>query len=338
MKGLLTASSETDESVSVIVLGVFPTTESRGLWQNYRSAHNFSCGTKRKKITRNHFSGFREGEMKSILTIVLTISASLASSQMMDPTKAAARAFTEVGIDQKLNDQLPLDLNFRDEKGEVVELRNFFHTKPVVISLVYYKCPMLCTQVLNGMVETFRTMKMTAGNEFEIVTVSIDHNETPEMAAEKKETYVTEYGRNGVSEGWHYLVGDSVSIKKLADAVGFKFVYDTPTKQFAHASGIMVATPKGKIARYLYGIEYGAKDLNFSLMEAAQEKIGSVVDKILLLCYHYDPTTGKYGMVVTNLLRAGGALTVVFIALYVFFNVRREKKKQRERIAAVSLN
>lgn len=265
--------------------------------------------------------------MKSIVTIALILFVSVASGQMMDPNKAAARAFTEVGIDQKLNEQLPLDLKFRNEKGETVELGEYFHSKPVILSLVYYKCPMLCTQVLNGMVETFRTMKMMAGTEFEIVTVSIDHRETPAMAAEKKEVYVEEYGRAGVAQGWHFLVGDSVSIQKLADGVGFRFVYDPPTKQFAHASGIMVATPKGRIARYLYGIEYGAKDLTFSLMDAAQGKIGSVVDKILLLCYHYDPTTGKYGMVVANLLRAGGVLTVVVIAAYMFFNIRRERKR-----------
>jgi protein SCO1/2 len=276
-------------------------------------------------------------KMKTIVTIVFMLCATAAFAQMMDPTKAAAKAFTEVGIDQKLDEQLPLDLKFRDEKGETVELGKYFHAKPVIISLVYYKCPMLCTQVLNGMVETFRTMKMTAGKEFEVITVSIDHHETPEMAAEKKETYVEEYGRPGAAEGWHYLVGDSLAIKTLADAVGFKFVYDQPTKQFAHASGIMVATPKGKVARYLYGIEYGAKDLNFSLMEAAQEKIGSAVDKILLLCYHYDPTTGKYGLVVANLLRAGGAFTVVLIAAYVVFNIRREKRKASA-LAKIHLN
>jgi protein SCO1/2 len=272
---------------------------------------------------------------RALFGLVLFVSVS--SAQMMDPNKAAARAFTEVGIEQRLNEQLPLELKFRDEKGETVELGKYFHSKPVVLSLVYYKCPMLCTQVLNGMVESFRTMKMTAGNEFEIITVSIDHRETSENAAEKKDTYVTEYGRKGASEGWHFLVGDSLSIKRLADAVGFKFVYDQPTGQFAHASGIMVATPKGKVARYLYGIEYGAKDLNFSLMEAAQEKIGSVVDKILLLCYHYDPTTGKYGLVVTNLLRGGGALTVVLIVAYMFFNIRREKRKAAS-LASIHLN
>jgi len=202
----------------------------------------------------------------------------------------------------------------------------------VIISLVYYRCPMLCTQVLNGMVQTFKTLNFTAGKEFEIVTVSIDHRETHEMAADKKETYVTEYARPGVADGWHFLVGDSLAIQKLADAVGFRFVYDAPTKQFAHASGIMIATPQGKLARYLYGIEYGAKDLTFSLMEAAKEKIGSPVDKLLLLCYHYDPTTGKYGVVVANLLRAGGALTLLIVGGYIVYHVRRERKK----LAAVS--
>ena len=265
--------------------------------------------------------------MKIVFSICLTLLASIGNAQMMDPGKAAARAFTEVGIDQRLNEQLPLDLEFRDESGRPVKLGKYFHKKPVVISLVYYQCPMLCTQVLNGMVQTFRTLKFTAGTEFEVVTVSIDHRETPEMAADKKDTYVTEYARTGVAGGWHFLVGDSLSIKKLADAVGFKFIYDQPTRQFAHASGIMVATPQGKLARYLYGIEYGAKDLTFSIMEAAQEKIGSPVDKLLLLCYHYDPTTGKYGVVVANLLRGGGALTVLIIAGYMFVNYRRDRRK-----------
>ncbi len=268
-----------------------------------------------------------KGEKMKTIIICLLLSASVASSQMMDPNRAAARAFKEVGIDQKLNEQIPLNLKFKDEKGEVVELGKYFHSKPVIIALVYYKCPMLCTQVLNGMVQTFRTLEFSAGKEFEVVTVSFDPTETPEMAADKKETYVTEYARAGVENGWHFLTGDSTSIKTLADAVGFHFVYDKPTKQFAHASGIMVATPQGKLARYLYGIEYGARDLRFSMMEAAQEKIGTPVDKLLLLCYHYDPTTGKYGMVVANLLRGGGALMLLILGGFIFVNIRRDKKK-----------
>ncbi|MBI5474224.1 MAG: SCO family protein [Ignavibacteriae bacterium] len=275
--------------------------------------------------------------MKNILIIVALLMPLPALTQMVDPTKAAARAFTEVGIDQRLNEQIPLDLEFKDEQGKSVKLGKYFHKKPVIISLVYYQCPMLCTQVLNGMVQTFRTLKFTAGTEFDVVTVSINHRETSEMAADKKDTYVTEYARAGVAEGWHFLVGDSLAIKRLADAVGFRFVYDQPTKQFAHASGIMVATPQGKVARYLYGIEYGAKDLTFSLMEAAQEKIGSPVDKLLLLCYYYDPATGKYGMVVTNLLRAGGALTILILAVYMFMNFMRDRRK-RFSISKAQLN
>ncbi len=277
--------------------------------------------------------------MKQTLIIMFMLAvASTGSAQMVDPMKAAAaRAFNEVGIDQKLNEQLPLDLTFRNERGETVRLGDYFNKKPVVISLVYYQCPMLCTQILNGMVQTFRTMKFTAGGEFDIVTVSIDHTETPEMAADKKDSYVTEYGRDGVADGWHFLVGDSVQIKQLADAVGYRYMYDPLTKQFAHASGIMVATPQGKLARYLYGIEYGSKDLTFSLMEAAQEKIGSPVDKLLLLCYHYDPTTGKYGMVVANLLRGGGALTILVLGGYMLYSFRREKKKMLE-VSKAQLN
>lgn len=276
--------------------------------------------------------------MKQTLIIFMIALATPALAQMVDPMKAAAaRAFNEVGIDQKLNEQLPLDLQFRNERGETVTLGQYFHKKPVVLSLVYYQCPMLCTQILNGMVQTFKIMKFTAGQEFDVVTVSIDHTETPAMAADKKETYVTEYGRAGVTDGWHFLVGDSVQIKRLADAVGYRYMYDPLTKQFAHASGIMVATPQGKLARYLYGIEYGSKDLTFSLMEAAQEKIGSPVDKLLLLCYHYDPTTGKYGMVVANLLRGGGALTILILGGYMLYNFRREKKKMLE-VSKAQLN
>jgi protein SCO1/2 len=267
-----------------------------------------------------------------IQAVCVTLALSLASwsvsySQAMNP---AARAFSEVGIDQKLNEQVPLDLTFRDEENREVTLGSFFHNRPVILSLVYYKCPMLCTQVLNGMVETFKTIEFRAGSEFEVVTVSIDPSESYDLAAEKKASYIEKYGREGVDGGWHFLVGGQEAISRLAEAVGFRYVYDERTGQFAHASGIMVATPEGKLARYLYGIEYGAKDLTFSLMEASQERIGSPVDKLLLLCYHYDPMTGKYGVVVANLLRGGGVLTVILVASYVVVNVRRERRKAKQ--------
>lgn len=238
--------------------------------------------------------------------------------------------FEEVGIDQKLGGQIPLDLRFRNEKGEIVTLTDYFGSKPVIVSLVYYNCPMLCTQILNGMVETFRIINFTAGQEFEVVTVSIDPSESPFLADEKKAGYIEQYARAGSDRGWHFLTGDQQSITRLADAVGFRYVYDRQTKQYAHASGIMVATPEGKLARYLYGIEYVAKDLTFSLMEASDNKIGSPVEKLLLLCYHYDPATGKYGLLVTNILRAGGVLVVLLLGGYMTLNFLRDRRLRRE--------
>lgn len=263
--------------------------------------------------------------MKSFgVVFVIVIAAWDLSAQVPSP---ASRVFKEVGIDQNLNQQLPLDLEFRNEEGKTVVLGEYFHRKPVIISLVYYDCPMLCTQVLNGMVETFRTLNFTAGQEFEVLTVTIDPAESPEMAADKKATYIKAYDRPGAEKGWHFLTGDQEPISRLADALGFRYVYDEASGEFAHASGIMIITPEGKIARYLYGIEYGAKDLRFSLMEAAREKIGSPVDKLLLLCYHYDPMTGKYGVVVANLLRGGGILMLILIGGYMYIHFRRDRQK-----------
>ena len=216
------------------------------------------------------------------------------------------KALTGVGIDQKLNEQLPLDLVFRNENGEDVKLGSYFGKKPVVLSLVYYQCPMLCNQVLNGMVTAFKVMAFKPGQEFEVVTVSFDPRETPALAASKKKTYVDylpEAKRAGAASGWHFLTGDEASIKRITDAVGFRYHWDEATNQFAHASGIFVATPQGKLARYFYGIEYAPRDLRLGLIEAAENKIGSPVDQLLLYCFHYDPATGKYGAAVMNLMR-----------------------------------
>jgi len=262
-----------------------------------------------------------------VLAVMVLIAVAQAGSQpgMPDPN-----VFEEVGIDQRLGEQIPLDLTFRNEAGESVLLGKYFGAKPVILSLVYYNCPMLCTQVLNGMIETFRIIDFTVGEEFDVVTVSIDPAESPELAARKKAGYISGYGKPGAGKGWHFLTGDEESIKRLAQAVGFRYVYDDDTKQFAHASGIMVVTPEGKLARYLYGIEYVARDLTFSLMEAADNRIGSPVEKLLLLCYHYDPTTGKYGVVVTNLLKGGGVITVLGIVGYMAMNFRRDRKQTRQ--------
>ena len=260
--------------------------------------------------------------------MLLSASTVFAQAGMPNPN-----VFEEVGIDQKLDEQIPLDLTFRNERGETVRLGEYFGRKPVIVSLVYYNCPMLCTQILNGMVETFRIINFTAGNEFEVVTVSIDPTETDSLASAKKAEYITAYDREGTAGGWHFLTGDQEQITRLAQSVGFRYVYDESNGQYAHASGIMVATPDGRLARYLYGIEYGAKDLTFSLMEAAEGKIGSPVEKLLLLCYHYDPATGKYGVVVTTLLRGAALLLLVVLGGYMVINFRRDRKMQKEVVA-----
>jgi len=223
------------------------------------------------------------------------------------------KVLQNVGIDQKLNEQVPLDAVFKDEQGREVRLGQFFKGKPVVLSLVYYTCPMLCNQVLNGTLGSLRQISFNIGEQFEVVTVSFDPRETPDLAAAKKGTYVKAYNRPGGEAGWHFLTGDAANIKRLTEAVGFRYTWDEQTKQFAHASGIMVLTSEGKLARYFYGIEYPPKDLRLGLVEASQNKIGSPVDALMLYCYHYDPATGKYGAVVMNIMRLAGGVTLVLI-------------------------
>jgi len=223
------------------------------------------------------------------------------------------KVLLNVGIDQRLNEQVPLDAVFKDEQGREVRLGEFFKGKPVVLSLVYYACPMLCNQVMNGELGAFRQISFNIGEQFEVVTVSFDPRETPDLAVAKKTTYVKAYNRPGAEAGWHFLTGDAANIKRLTEAVGFRYIWDEQTKQFAHASGIMVLTSEGKLARYFYGIEYPPKDLRLGLVEASQNKIGTPVDALMLYCYHYDPATGKYGVVIMNVIRVAGVVTLVLI-------------------------
>ncbi len=236
-----------------------------------------------------------------------------------------------VGIDQKLNNQVPLDLTFRDERGQAVPLRSYFGQRPVILTLVYYECPMLCTQVLNGLVSSMLPLKLDAGRDFEIVTVSFNPAETPKLAAEKKALYVRRYGRRGAAQGWHFLTGDEANTKALADAVGFRYEYDPQIKQFAHVSAITLLTPEGRVSRYYYGIEYAPRDLRLGLVESSQGKVGNVVDQVILYCYHYDPATGKYGAVVVNMLRVGAILTMVILGSFMVIMFRRDKQLKRER-------
>ena len=235
----------------------------------------------------------------------------------------------KVGIDQHLNEQLPLDTVFKDEQGRDVRLGQFFNGKPVVLSLVYYQCPMLCNQVMNGMLGSFRQISFNVGEQFEVVTVSFDSHETPALAAAKKQTYVAGYNRANGAVGWHFLTGDNANIKRLADAIGFRYTWDEQTKQFAHASGIMIATPEGKLARYFYGIDYPPKDLRLGLVEASANKIATPVDALMLYCYHYDPSTGKYGVVIMNVMRVAGVITIILIVGLLFLLRKIGRRRTR---------
>ena len=237
------------------------------------------------------------------------------------PSTGLPAALRDVRIDQKLDQQLPLDLVFRDESGQQVKLGQYFGLRPVVLAFAYYDCPMLCTQVLNGMVTSFRVLPFQIGKEFEVVTVSFDPRETSELANKKKKVYVNYLPQKmqpAAANGWHFLTGDAENIAKLTDAAGFRYHYDEATRQFAHASGIMVTTPQGRLSRYFYGVEYAPRDLRLGLIESSANKIGSPADQLLLYCYHYDPSTGKYGASIMKVMRIAGVFTVLTIVVMLF--------------------
>lgn len=240
-----------------------------------------------------------------------------------------AELIGSVGIEQHLGAQLPLDTVLRDEQGREVNLGDYFDRQPVVVMLVYFRCPMLCTQVLNGFLKSSQAIPLVIGRDYQVVTVSFDPRETPDLAAEKKESYVHAYRREGAAEGWHFLTGDQQSIDKLTKAVGFQYLFDPQSGQFAHASGIALATPDGRLSRYFYGIEYEPDDLRLGLVESSSGQIGSLVDQVLLLCYHYDPLTGKYGLVIAGVLRTAGVLTVILVGGFLVAMFRFERRRTK---------
>jgi protein SCO1 len=245
-------------------------------------------------------------------------------------------ALQGVGIDQRLNAQVPLDLTFRDEAGRDVPLSSFFRPqKPVILALVYYRCPMLCTQILNGVESSLKAVSLDPGRDFEVLSVSFDPKDTSELAASKKQMYLRRYGRPNTANGWHFLSGDEPNIKALADSVGFHYKYDPKTDQYAHASGIMILTPDGHISKYFYGVEYAARDLRLGLVEASQDKIGNPVDQILLFCYHYDPATGKYGAMTMNILRAFAAGFTLLCGAFMLIAFRRDSRRSRRSSATL---
>jgi protein SCO1/2 len=231
-----------------------------------------------------------------------------------------------VGIEQNLNAQVPLELMFTDEGGHAVRLGQYFRGKPVVLTLVYYECPGLCDLVLNGVTHSMEQISLNLGRDFDVVTVSFNPHDTWQLAASKKVNYIEKYQRPGAAQGWHFLTGKDDAIKSLADTVGFHYKYDPVIKQYAHASGIMLLTPEGRIARYFYGIEYKARDFRLGLVEASRNKIGSPADELLLYCFHYDPMTGKYGLVIQNVIRALGSATVLALGAFIFIMVRRDRQ------------
>jgi protein SCO1/2 len=239
-------------------------------------------------------------------------------------------ALQGVGIDQKLNVQVPLDLTFRDELGHTVPLSTYFRSgKPVVLAPVYYRCPMLCTQILNGLASSLKAVSFNPGQEFEVVAFSFDPKDTVELAAAKKEMYLRRYGRANTANGWHFLTGDDPNIKALMDAVGFHYKYDPATDQYAHASGVMIITPEGRLSKYFYGVEYAPRDIRLGLVEASLNRIGTPVDRILLFCYHYDPTTGKYGAVALSTLRIAAGGFVLAAGAFLFLMLRRDWRRDR---------
>ena len=240
--------------------------------------------------------------------------------------QSPAEVIQQVAFEQRINQPLPLQLTFRDEASRPVALGDYFGRRPVVLALVYYECPMLCTYVLDGLVRTLRPLSFNPGQDFDIVVVSFNPRETPALAAAKKENYLKSYGRPGTANGWHFLTGEAESIRGLTEAVGFRYLYDAGTAQYAHASGLVVVTPQGKLFRYFYGIDYPPRDLRLALVEASANKLGTVSDQLLLFCYHYDPTTGKYGLLITRVLQTLCLSTVFVLGVFLVRMFRRERR------------
>jgi protein SCO1/2 len=240
-------------------------------------------------------------------------------------------ALRDVGIDQKLNEQVPLDLTFRDESGKTVKLADYFGKRPVILAPVYYECPMLCTLTLNGLTFAMKKLPFTVGREFEVVTVSFNPRETPALAAKKKENYLRSLARPGAEAGWHFLTGDEAPVQQLMRAIGFRYKWDAETRQYAHAAGLMVLTPQGRLARYFYGVEFPVRDLRLALVEASANKIGSPVDQVLLFCFHYDPATGKYNVIVGRIVQIGGVVTVLALATLMTVLLWRERQARPSR-------
>jgi protein SCO1/2 len=260
------------------------------------------------------------------MLLLQTAAASAAMMPTAEPVAAPGSAITQVSIQQKLGSSLPMDVTLRDEAGQTVQIGKYFGSRPVLLAFAYYECPMLCTLVLNGIVRVLNGVTLTPGKDFEVVVVSFKPSETPELAAQKKAAYLKEYHTKGTEAGWHFLTGEEAQVRRLTDAAGFHYAYDPESKEYAHASAIYVTTDDGKLSHYFFGIEYPARDVKLALVDASKGRIGSVVDQILLFCFHYDPTTGKYSVATLRLVRLAGLLTLIGMATAIFLMLKRERK------------
>ena len=285
----------------------------------------------------------RINQLSALLGLVFCCAAGPLSAQPMMPSGgpegprslAPDKVIQTVGVDQKLDAQVSADLTFKNEKGETVRLGDYMGKRPLILSLVYFECPGLCTMTLNGITTSLRPLAFTPGKEYDVLTISFDPRETPALAAEKKRRYVKDFLRAGstkshdpasVEAGWHFLTGDEANIAELCKTVGFRYTYDDRTKQYAHASAIMVITPGGKVSRYFYGLEYSTKDIRLGVIEAADEKIGTLTDAVSLFCYAYDPASGKYSLAITRVLKVAAALTMLSLGSFVGLMLWRERR------------
>jgi protein SCO1/2 len=295
-----------------------------------------------QKTRRRHRFGY--GLLDHIVFFVALVSLMLGAQQALSAQLASAPSaagykrepgmissamppvLRGIGFDQNIDQHVPLDTTFRDESGRTVRLGDYFGKRPVVMVFAYYDCPMLCTQVINGLSSALGIMSLKPGIDFEIVTVSFNPHDTPATATAKKAVYLERYRRPGAGDAWHFLTGDEPSIERLTNAAGFRYAWDADTKQYAHPSGVIVLTPDGRLSKYLFGIEYGPRDLRLGIVEASEGKAGTPVDSLLLYCYHYDPTTGRYGFVIMRAMRLAGAATVLLLGTFITVMVRRERR------------
>ena len=261
---------------------------------------------------------------RAVASILFLLLLSATSSDALSDSQLAGLQF-----EQKLGAQISMELPFRDESGATIRLGDYFGQKPVIVVLGYYECPMLCTLVINGMVESLQDMKWSIGKEFEVINVSINPRETPELASSKKRSYLRSYGRHGAANGWHFLTGDETSIKRLADEVGFQYAYDSESRQYAHPSGLIILTPQGKIARYFFGVAFPPNQVYHALSEASSNKTGSPIERLVLLCFHYNPVTGKYSATILDVMRWLSAATLLGLS-WLFWAMAKSNRRRKQ--------